>query len=182
MGQGEELAHVVVCKLDDRPVASRSIRCGIRGSNHQYIDHEPVAIYDPRRTAIGLVDVDNDSRCGNPCTCVNVNVDDHDDRLINRCFTGVSRGVVFTRGGDGHVHQRQDLRLLEDQSERHAIFRWSCQVATGLGRNRRFPALALRPYVEEDQEAQGAPAPLEGEPRQAPEHGARLVTPSSPRQ
>ena len=54
-------------------------------------------------------------------------------------------------------------------------------MASGIGRNRRFPALALRPYVEEDQEAQGAPAPLKGEPRQAPEHGARLITSGSPR-
>ncbi len=29
-------------------------------------------------------------------------------------------------------------------------------------------------YVEEDQEAQGPDAPLQGEPRQAPQHGPRL--------
>jgi len=35
----------------------------------------------------------------------------------------------------------------------------------------------FRSYVEEDQEAQGAPASLKGEPRQAPEHGSRLTPP-----
>ena len=35
--------------------------------------------------------------------------------------------------------------------------------------------VGLRPYVEEDQEAQGPPAPQQGEPRQASQHGAWLT-------
>ena len=35
---------------------------------------------------------------------------------------------------------------------------------------------SLVAYVEEDQEAQGEASPLEGQPRQAPEHGARLTS------
>ena len=38
-----------------------------------------------------------------------------------------------------------------------------------------FPPLALHPYVEKDQEAQGAHAPLQGKSRQAPQHGTRLI-------
>ena len=40
-------------------------------------------------------------------------------------------------------------------------------------------AIASHPYVEEDQEAQGAYAPLKGQPRQAPEHGSGLTRPSA---
>jgi hypothetical protein len=35
--------------------------------------------------------------------------------------------------------------------------------------------VGLPTYVEEDQEAQGQDAPLQGQPRQAPEHGPRLT-------
>ena len=40
---------------------------------------------------------------------------------------------------------------------------------------RRWP-VGSRPYVEEDEEEKGAHAPLQGEPRQAPQHGPRLTT------
>jgi hypothetical protein len=36
-------------------------------------------------------------------------------------------------------------------------------------------AVAWWPYVEEDQEEEGQDAPLEGESRQAPQHGPRLT-------
>jgi hypothetical protein len=38
------------------------------------------------------------------------------------------------------------------------------------------PPVASGVYVEEDQEAQGPPPPVEGEPRQASQHGPRLIT------
>ena len=37
------------------------------------------------------------------------------------------------------------------------------------------PAVAWQPYVEEDQEAQGASAALQGQPRQASQHGSRVT-------
>ena len=162
MGSREEPARIVVLVAHDRTVAGPADRC------------EPSF---PERLVDHFEFIEHDT-CW---TTADFNID-HDIDGFNWNVTGVPGIVVFARGRYGCLlGKRQDLRLFEDQPKRYAVFGWSRQMATGLGRKRRFPPLALRLYVEEDQEAQGAPAPLEGEPRQAPEHGARLINSSSPR-
>ena len=60
------------------------------------------------------------------------------------------------------------LRLLHTRHEAAAV-----HMADGWGRLRS--AVAWHPYVEEDQEEEGQDAPLEGESRQASQHGPRLT-------
>ena len=155
MGSREEPPRLVVSGIDDRPVAGdprwrwnhdHDLGCFIVNDDH------------PRHP--GALDYDDfgwriDANDGH----------DRNDDGVERCVTGVPRRVVLAGRGDRDVHERQDLRLCKDQSKWNAICRWSCPLAPGLRRKRANPALALRPYVEEDQEAQGAPAPFEGEPR-----------------
>ena len=56
---------------------------------------------------------------------------------------------------------------------------WSADDLLALGAGAPDPPVALAPHVEEDQEEEGAHAPLEGQPRQASQHGTWLSQPFS---
>jgi hypothetical protein len=90
MGQSQELALLVVSILDDRAMASHSVG---RGCSCRYVlDDGSITVHDACGTTGGHVDFDHD-------TCrwrTIVDVDDFDQRLVDRSVTDLSRCVVFT--------------------------------------------------------------------------------------
>jgi hypothetical protein len=95
MGQSQELALLVVSILDDRAMASHSVGCGCCCScRYVVVDDGSVTVHDACGTTGGLVNLDHDT-----CrwrTIVDVDVDDFDQRLVDRSVTDLSRCVVFT--------------------------------------------------------------------------------------
>ncbi len=102
-----------------------------------------------------------------------------------KCRWGEAGESGQVQGGRIWANRRisgHSLHLFQHSPERSALRHWLLLLASGLVTvgSGLFPD-SLVSYVEEDQEAQGAHAPLKGQPRQASKHGSRLSrTPYEP--
>ena len=96
MGQSQELALLVVSILDDRAMASHSIGRGCGCSCRYFLDDGSVTVHDACGTTGGLVNLHHDTCRRRSIVDVDVDVDDFDQRLVDRSVTDLSRCVVFT--------------------------------------------------------------------------------------
>ena len=95
----------------------------------------------------------------------------HDTANHRLTSNGSPRCVLRTRRSRGHL-SRAHVRVLYDECHRNALRERGQALATA----ELVGSTTLNAHVQEDQEAQGAHAPLESKSRQASQHGSPLIS------